>query len=232
VLQEYVDMPTNVAQKDINTTASASVVSNESYSIDIDLTVHDGTKKRRVSDVDEESSYPSVKKRRRTSAAAPSNLSDRSHQVETKIPDPEPTIAWTPPSKRITWTPTETQAFVSGLKSRGVGNWANIKGDAGEDLSNRTNVQIKDKWLTTLQAARRVAKTNDEKAVIDGVRKAWKLDSWAKIVELAGLSSTSSTDMENCRHLDRIQVLFWQNVDAGIEQTLRKGRKASRSRRV
>jgi hypothetical protein len=78
-----------------------------------------------------------------------------------------------------------------------------------------------------------VAKTNDEKAVIDGVRKAWKLDSWAKIVELAGLSSSTSTDVVgDCRHLDRIQVLFWQNVDAGIEQTLRKGRKASRSRRV
>jgi hypothetical protein len=131
-------MPTNVAQKDTNTTASTSVVSNESYSIDIDLTVHDGTKKRRVSDADEESSYPSVKKCRRTAAAAaPSNLPDRSHQVETKVSDPEP---WTPPSKRVTWTPTETQAFVSGLKSRGVGNWAKIKGDAGEDLSNRTNM--------------------------------------------------------------------------------------------
>jgi hypothetical protein len=86
--------------------------------------------------------------------------------------------------------------------------------------------------LTTLKVARRAAKTNE-----DIVRKAWKLDSWAKIVELAGLSRT--TLKEDCRHLNcRIQAMFRQNIDAGIEHVLRgyeearKGRKASRSRRV
>lgn len=52
------------------------------------------------------------------------------------------------------------------------------------------------------------------------MRKAWKLDSWAKIVELAGLSN--STTLKDSRHLGRIQAMFWQNVDAGIERFYNK----------
>ena len=89
--------------------------------------------------------------------------------------------------------------------------------------------------MTILKAARRAAETYDEKAAIDGVRNAWKVNSWATIVELAGLSPR--TTLEDCRHLGRILAMFWQNVDAaGIECILRyearKGRKASRLRRV
>lgn len=51
-----------------------------------------------------------------------------------------------PAQKRQKWTDEETRDLVEGVKKYGSGNWALMRSDPKFGLSQRTNVQLKDRW--------------------------------------------------------------------------------------
>ena len=57
--------------------------------------------------------------------------------------------------QRTPWEAREDEALIKGVKRCGVGQWARILADErfAEALSNRTGVQLKDRWRTLKQQA-------------------------------------------------------------------------------
>jgi hypothetical protein len=123
------------------------------------------------------------------------------------------------PRSSVSWTDKEIRALIAGVRTRnGTFNWTTLKREAGDDLKNRTNVDIKYKWLAFLSAALKVARTKEEARVIDKVGfKKGRLD-WYKIYKDTGLPLDHSlrTNVEHTRDA------FWRNVDNGIQAVLEK----------
>ncbi|XP_054892761.1 telomeric repeat binding factor a isoform X1 [Poeciliopsis prolifica] len=76
--------------------------------------------------IDEDSLFPSIKKRGSGSGSNESTISHSGH--------------------RRRWTESETENLIKGVKKFGEGNWSKIK--AYYSFNNRSNVNLKDRWRT------------------------------------------------------------------------------------
>ena len=130
------------------------------------------------------------------------------------------------PRSSVSWTDKESRALIAGIRTRnGTFNWTTLKVDAGDDLKNRTNIDIKHKWLAFLYAASKVAKTDEEAEFIDKVALTKGRLNWNKIYKDSGLPM----DLPLRANIEHAHDAFWRNVETGIQNVLRKEAKTGQA---